>query len=228
VLLTGVQGCGKSLAAKTIAREWGVPLARFDPGRLFDKYVGESEKNLRSAFATAEALAPLVLWIDEIEKAFAGGSGEADAGLSRRLLGGFLTWMQEKRGDVFLAATANDIASVPPELLRKGRFDEVFFVDLPAEPVRREILAIHLRLRKQDPAVFDLDRLAAATAGWSGAEIEQAIVAALYGMLAEGDRVLTTDRILAEVNQTMPLSRTRAEEVAELHQMARERFVPAG
>jgi hypothetical protein len=228
VLLTGVQGCGKSLAAKTIAREWGIPLARFDPGRLFDKYIGESEKNLRSAFATAESLAPIVLWIDEIEKAFVGGSGEADAGLSRRLLGGFLTWMQEKRGDVFIAATANDIASVPPELLRKGRFDEIFFVDLPGEPERREILAIHLRLRRQDPAAFDLDGLAAATAGWSGAEIEQAIVAALYGMLAEGGHTLTTARVLAEIGETVPLSRSREEEVGELREMARERFVPAG
>jgi hypothetical protein len=228
VLLTGVQGCGKSLAAKTVAREWGLPLARLDPGRLFDKYVGESEKNLRSALATAEAMSPIVLWIDEVEKAFAGAAAEADAGLSRRLLGGFLTWMQERRGAVFVAATANDIAAVPPELLRKGRFDEVFFVDLPGAPERREILAIHLRMRKQDPAAFDLDRLAAETAGWSGAEIEQAIVAALYGLLAEGGSDLTTDRLLAEIARTLPLSRSREEQVEELREMARERFVPAG
>ena len=228
VLLTGVQGCGKSLAAKAIAREWGLPLARLDPGRLFDKYVGESERNLRSAFETAEAMSPLVLWIDEVEKAFAGGAAEADAGLSRRLLGAFLTWMQERRGAVFVAATANDVAAVPPELLRKGRFDEVFFVDLPGAPERREILAIHLRLRKQDPAAFDLDRLVAETEGWSGAELEQAIVAALYGLLAEGGRELTTDRLAAEIARTVPLSRTREEEIQELREMARERFVPAG
>ncbi len=228
VLLTGVQGCGKSLAAKTIARTWGLPLARLDPGRLLDKYIGESEKNLRRALASAEALAPMVLWIDEIEKAFAGGGGEADAGLSRRLLGGFLTWMQEHRGAVFLAATANDVSAVPPELLRKGRFDEIFFVDLPAAPERREIFAIHLRLRHQDPAAFDLDRLAAAAVGWSGAEIEQALVAALYGMLAEGGSELTTDRLLAEIDGGVPLSRSRQEEVAELREMARERFVAAG
>jgi hypothetical protein len=228
VLLTGVQGCGKSLAAKAIAREWGMPLARLDPGRLFDKYVGESERNLRSAFETAEAMSPMVLWIDEVEKAFAGGAAEADAGLSRRLLGAFLTWMQERRGAVFVAATANDIASVPPELLRKGRFDEVFFVDLPGSPERREILAIHLRLRRQDPAIFDLDRLVAETEGWSGAEIEQAIVAALYGLLAEGGRELTTERLEAEIARTVPLSRTREEEIADLRRMARERFVPAG
>jgi hypothetical protein len=228
VLLTGVQGCGKSLAAKTIARQWGLPLARFDPGRLFDKYIGESEKNLRSALATAEALAPIVLWIDEIEKAFAGGAAEADAGLSRRLLGGFLTWMQEHPGAVFIAATANDVGAVPPELLRKGRFDEVFFVDLPGAPERREIFAIHLRLRKQDPAAFDLDRLAAAAAGWSGAEVEQAVVAALYGMLAEGGSELTTERLLREIAGTVPLSRSREEQVAELREMARQRFVSAG
>jgi hypothetical protein len=228
VLLTGVQGCGKSLAAKAIAREWGLPLARLDPGRLFDKYVGESEKNLRHALETAEAMSPLILWIDEVEKAFAGGAAEADAGLSRRLLGAFLTWMQERQCAVFVAATANDVAAVPPELLRKGRFDEVFFVDLPGAPERREILAIHLKMRKQDPAAFDLDRLVAEAEGWSGAEIEQAIVAALYGMLAERGSALTTDRLSAEIARTIPLSRSREEEVQELREMARERFVPAG
>ncbi|HZF08277.1 MAG TPA: AAA family ATPase, partial [Thermoanaerobaculia bacterium] len=228
VLLVGVQGCGKSLAAKTIAHEWGLPLVRLDPGRLYDKYIGESERHLRNAFATAEALSPLVLWIDEIEKVFAAGGSESDGGLGRRLFGSFLTWMQEKKEAVFVAATSNDLSAVPPELLRKGRFDEIFFVDLPGAPERREILAIHLRLRRQDPAVFDLDILTEATEGMSGAEIEQAVVAALYGMLAERETRLTTPRLLLEIGRTVPLSRSRREQVTALQALARERFVLAG
>jgi ATPase family protein associated with various cellular activities (AAA) len=228
VLLVGVQGCGKSLAAKAIAREWGVPLARLDPSRLFDKYIGESERNLRNALETAEALAPIVLWIDEIEKVFAsGGASEADAGLSLRLFGSFLTWMQEREGAVFVAATANHIASLPPELLRKGRFDEVFFIDLPDARARREILTIHLRLRQQTPETFDLETLVQDSEGFSGAEIEQAIVAALYGLVAEGAPALTDDRLRAELQRIIPLSRSHREEVAALRRMARERFVPA-
>jgi ATPase family protein associated with various cellular activities (AAA) len=228
VLLMGIQGCGKSLAAKTIAREWGLPLVRLDPGRLYDKYIGESERHLRTAFETAEALSPLVLWIDEIEKVFAAGGAESDGGLGRRLFGSFLTWMQEKKEAVFVAATSNDLSAVPPELLRKGRFDEIFFVDLPGSPERTEILAIHLRLRRQDPAAFDLEVLTEATEGMSGAEIEQAVVAALYGMLAEGETRLTTARILAEIGRTVPLSRSRREQVETLRALARERFVLAG
>lgn len=228
VLLVGVQGCGKSLAAKAIAREWGVPLARLDPSRLFDKYIGESERNLRDALETAEALAPLVLWIDEIEKVFAaGGSSEADAGLSRRLFGSFLTWMQEREGAVFVAATANHIASLPPELLRKGRFDEVFFIDLPDARARREILTIHLRLRQQTPETFDLDALVQDSEGFSGAEIEQAVVSALYGLVAEGGLRLTDERLRAEIQGIVPLSQSCREEVAALRRMARERFVLA-
>jgi hypothetical protein len=226
VLLVGVQGCGKSLAAKEIAREWGLPLARLDPSRLFDKYVGESERNLRAAFATAEALAPVVLWIDEIEKVFAGGgASESDAGLSRRLFGSLLTWMQEHEGAVFLAATANDLSAMPPELLRKGRFDEVFFIDLPQAQARQEIFAIHLRLRKQNPAAFDLETLARASDSFSGAEIEQVVVTALYGLVAEGAPELTEERLLAEIRRAIPLARSRAEEIAELRETARERFV---
>ena len=230
VMLVGVQGCGKSLAAKTIARTWGLPLLRLDAGRLFDKYVGESEKNLRQALQSAEAVAPVVLWIDEIEKAFAGTSGtgaDADGGLSRRLFGSFLTWLQEKKPGVFVAATANDLDATPPELLRKGRFDEIFFVDLPNAEERREIFSIHLARRKQDPSAFDLPKLAEAADGFSGAEIEQVVVTALYGLLAENGDRLTTDRLLAEVRRTIPLSRSRAEAVAALRAMAADRFVPA-
>ncbi|MBI4602686.1 MAG: AAA family ATPase, partial [Planctomycetes bacterium] len=181
ILIVGVQGCGKSLAAKAIAREWSLPLLKLDAGRLFDKYIGESEKNFRKAIWLAESMVPVVLWIDEIEKAMAvTGSGEADAGLSRRLFGAFLTWLQEKRKEVFVVATANDLSVVPPELLRKGRFDEVFFVDLPDAREREEVFRIHLGLRKQDPARLDLAALVAATDGFSGAEIEQAVIGSLY------------------------------------------------
>src|SRR6185436_7365427 len=171
ILLVGVQGCGKSLACRTVARTWGLPLLRLDAGRLFDKYVGESEKNLRKALETAEAVAPVILWVDEIEKAFASGSsGDADGGLSKRLFGAFLTWLQEKSPGVFVAATANDLSAVPPELLRKGRFDEIFFVDLPDVSEREAIFALHLARRKQDPAAFDVAALSASADGFSGAE----------------------------------------------------------
>ncbi len=227
LLLVGVQGCGKSLAAKTIARSWGLPLARLDPARLFDKFVGETEKNLRRALETAEEQAPIVLWIDEIEKAFAGGSGDADAGLGRRLLGSFLTWLQDHREPAFVVATANDLDSLPPELLRKGRFNEIFFIDLPTPEERREIFEIHLRLRHQDPSGVDIARLVAESEGWSGAEIEQVVVAALYGVLDDPDERLTTERLSAELRATLPLSRTRAEELEVLRSLARVRFVPA-
>jgi SpoVK/Ycf46/Vps4 family AAA+-type ATPase len=227
ILLVGVQGCGKSLACRTIARTWGLPLLRLDAGRLFDKYVGESEKNLRKAFTTAEAVSPVVLWIDEIEKAFAQGSGDADGGLAKRLFGAFLTWLQEKKPGVFVAATANDLSAVPPELLRKGRFDEIFFVDLPTDEERRTIFALHLERRKQDPSRFDLAALGAASEGFSGAEIEQAIVTALYAMIAEKDEALTTARVLAEIKATVPLSRSRREDIESLRAFAAERFVPA-
>jgi len=227
LLLLGVQGCGKSLAAKAIARSFGLPLARLDPARLFDKFVGETEKNLRLALETVEAQAPLVLWIDEIEKAFAeGGAGEADGGVGKRLFGTFLTWLQEHRAPVFTVATANDLGALPPELLRKGRFDEIFFIDLPGAEERREILRIHLRLRHQAPEAFDLDALVAATEGMSGAEIEQALVAALYGLLEERGTELSTARLIGEIEATVPLSRSRAEELEALRAFARGRFVP--
>jgi hypothetical protein len=226
VMLVGVQGCGKSLAAKVIAREWQLPLLKLDAGRLYDKFVGESEKNLRRSLATAESMAPVVLWIDEIEKGIAPGSrDDADGGLSQRLFGSFLTWLQEKRADVFVVATANDLSALPPELLRKGRFDEVFFVDLPDPAEREAILRIHLQLRKQDPAQFDLERIATAANGFSGAELEQVVIASLLRSLQER-RALDTELVLDELAATVPLSRSRREDVERLRELARERFVP--
>ncbi len=225
LLLVGVQGCGKSLAAKFIARLWQMPLLKLDAGRLYDKYIGESEKNFRHATTLAESMAPAVLWIDEIEKGFvAGGGVDADGGLSRRLLGSFLTWLQERHADVFVVATANDLDVLPPELLRKGRFDEIFFVDLPDADERAAILRIHLALRKQDPAAFDLPRVVAACEGFSGAEIEQAVIGGLYRAL-HAKQPLTTDVLIEEIHGTVPLSVSRREDIERLRQTARERFV---
>ena len=227
MVLVGVQGCGKSLAAKVVARQWGMPLLRLDAGSLYDKFVGETEKNFRRSVAVAESMAPAVLWIDEIEKAFAGASSaDADGGLSRRVLGMFLTWMQEKTAGVFVVATANDLASLPPELLRKGRFDEVFFVDLPTESERKEIFEIHLRLRHQDPGELDCSKLVAMTNGFSGSEIEQVVVAGLYRTLHRSEQHITTEVLLEEVRGTVPLSVSRAEDIAQLREMAKSRFIP--
>jgi AAA+ superfamily predicted ATPase len=226
VLFVGVQGCGKSLAAKFIAREWQLPLLKLDAGRLYDKYVGESEKNFRKATSLAEAMAPVVLWIDEMEKAFnQGGSSEADGGLSQRLFGALLTWLQEKKQEVFVVGAANDLRRVPPELLRKGRFDEIFFVDLPVDDERRNIFTIHLKLRKQDPAAFDLAKLSAAADGFSGAEIEQAVISALYQSLHR-KLPLNTEAVLEAIRSTVPLSVTRAEDIGALRAMAQGRFTP--
>ena len=226
IMLVGVPGCGKSLAAKAVAREWKLPLLKLDAGRLFDKFVGESEKNFRKAIEMAESLSPIILWIDEIEKAMVagGGNGDADAGLSRRLFGAFLTWLQEKKHDVFVIATANDLSSLPPELLRKGRFDEIFFVDLPDEIERQAIWKIHLNLRKQDSAQFDLGKIISASAGFSGSEIEQAVVAGLYRALHR-KTPLTTDLLIEELTQTVPLSVTRREDIDALRRTAEGRFV---
>ena len=226
VLFVGVQGCGKSLAAKYIAQAWKLPLLKLDGGRLYDKYIGESEKNMRRAFALAESMAPVVLWIDEIEKVFVpSASSESDAGLSRRIFGSFLTWLQEKKQEVFVVGAANDLSIVPPELLRKGRFDEIFFVDLPNEPERAEIFRIHLRRRKQNPEAFDLSRLVEASDGFSGAEIEQAVISSLYRSLHQKVPI-STELLLEEISQTVPLSISRAEDISELREMARTRFVP--
>ncbi len=226
VLLLGVQGAGKSLAAKCVAGAWQLPLFRMDFGALYQKYHGETERNIREALAVADAMSPCVLWMDEIEKGNAADSGDSDGGTSRRVLGTLLTWMNERSSRVFLVATANDISRLPPEMLRKGRFDEIFFVDLPQAAAREEILRIHLGRARQDPAAFDLGRLAAASDGFSGAEIEQAIVAALYEAHA-GKNPLDTDSIEREMRRTRPLSVVMAEKIAELRAWARERTVPA-
>ena len=225
ILLLGVPGSGKSLCAKAVAMEWGLPLLKMDPSRLYNKYVGESEKNFRRAMETAERLSPVVLWIDEIEKAFAGEKGE-DGGVSQRVLGIFLSWLQDRKGNVFVAATANDISKLPPELLRKGRFDEIFFVDLPDAETRGEIFRIHLNLRGHDAAAFDLKALAAGTEGFTGAEIEQAVVSALYTAFS-CEAPLSTEVVLEEARKTTPLSVLRAEYISGLRDWARERTVPA-
>lgn len=224
MLLMGVQGCGKSLAAKCVAGVWGVPLLRMDFAALYNKYIGETEKNIRDALKAAQVLAPCVLWVDEIEKTIAGGGD--DTGTSRRVLGTLLTWMAENSAPVFIVATANDVQSLPPELLRKGRLDEIFFVDLPDNATRREILAVHLRKRDMAGADFDLGTLAGASEGYSGAELEQAVVSARYAA-GSGSATVSTAHVLAELQQTRPLSVVMAEGVAALRQWAAGRTVPA-
>ena len=224
VLLLGVQGCGKSLAARACAGIFNIPLLRLDCSALFDKYVGESERNLRESLASADVLAPCVLWIDEIEKGFA--AGDSDGGAARRVLGAFLTWLAEKNTRVFVVATANDISVLPPELIRKGRFDEIFFVDLPSPAVRSILFALHLKKRQRDPQSFDLARLAAASEGFSGAEIEQSISSALYTAFAARQQ-LSTDILVAELRSTQPLSVTRAEDVGAIREWARTRAIAA-
>jgi AAA+ superfamily predicted ATPase len=226
VLLVGVPGCGKSLCAKAIATEWRLPLLKLDPGALYNKYIGESEKNFRRAMQVAERVSPVILWIDELEKAFASSSGSDDGGVSQRILGTFLSWMQDRRGDVFVVATANDVTKLPPEFLRKGRFDEIFFVDLPDPPSRQAIFEIHLRKRGKSPEQFDLAQLVNATDQFSGAEIEQVIVSALYTAFS-GQKELSTAGLLAEVAATRPLSFTMAERVSWLREWSRERTVSA-
>jgi SpoVK/Ycf46/Vps4 family AAA+-type ATPase len=226
VLLLGVQGCGKSLAAKAIAGGLGVPLVRLDFGTLYNKFHGETEKNLRDALASAEQVAPCVLWMDEIEKGLASSGGGEDGGVSRRVLGYFLTWMAERKSRIFLVATANAVQQLPPELLRKGRFDEIFFVDLPDAATRGEIFQLHLDKRKVDWEGFSLATLADASEGFSGAEIEQAVVSALYSAHAD-DLPVDEARLLEEIRNTRPLSVLMAEKVTELRHWAASRTVPA-
>jgi AAA+ superfamily predicted ATPase len=227
ILMLGVQGAGKSLAAKAVATAWHRPLLRLDAGNLYDRYIGESERRLRDALLQAERMAPVVLWIDEIEKGFASAASlSTDGGLSKRMFGTLLTWMQEHTAPVFLMATANDIEALPPELLRKGRFDEIFFIDLPGLEARTQIASIHLRKRKRDPQKFDLPAIAEACDGFSGAEIEQAIISALHDAFA-GQKDLTTAHILAAMKASPPLSITMAEKLRELQDWARGRCVPA-
>jgi SpoVK/Ycf46/Vps4 family AAA+-type ATPase len=229
MLILGVPGCGKSLIAKTTARLWGLPLLRLDLGRVYDgSTVGKSEANLRSALKTAESISPAILFIDELDKAFAGSSGSADSdgGTSSRIFGSFLTWMQEKTSPVFVMATANRVEKLPGEFLRKGRFDEIFFVDLPSAEEREDIFRIHLAKRQRDLARFDLPQLAKTCDGFSGAEIEQGIIAAMYEAFAQ-DREFTQLDIIASVKSTMPLSKTMTEQVSALRDWARQRARPA-
>jgi AAA+ superfamily predicted ATPase len=228
VLLLGVQGCGKSLCAKAAASLWKLPLLRFDIGRVFGSLVGSSEESMRRALQTAESVAPAILWIDEIDKAFAGtqGSAGSDGGTASRVFGTFLTWLSEKTAPVFVIATANDISHLPPEMLRKGRVDEIFFVDLPNEDERREIFRIHLVKRKRDPAKFDLDALARMSAGFSGAEIEEAIISGLYDAFSKGTD-LDTAIIKTGIAETVPLSKTMSEELNRLRNWAKGRARPS-
>ncbi len=229
MLILGVPGCGKSLIAKTTSRLWGLPLLRLDMGRVYDgSMVGRSEANLRGALKTAESISPAILFIDELDKAFAGsaGSADSDGGTSSRIFGSFLTWMQEKNSPVFVMATANRVERLPGEFLRKGRFDEIFFVDLPNKEERQEIFNIHLTKRRTDISRFDLDQLANVCDGFSGAEIEQAIIAAMYEAFAQ-DREFTQLDIIAAIKSTLPLSKTMTEQVTALRDWARQRARPA-
>src|SRR3990167_4725437 len=226
ILLLGVQGCGKSLAAKAVAGAFNVPLVRLDFGTLYNKFHGETEKNLRDALASAEQLQPCVLWIDELEKGLSASTGSGDGGVSRRVLGYFLTWMAERKPRVFLVAPANAVHELPPELLRKGRFDEIFFVDLPDDNARADIFRLHLEKRRVDWSEFSLTTLSEASAGFSGAEIEQAIVSALYA--AHADKLIVDEkRLLGEIRGTRPLSVLMAEQVESLREWAKSRTVPA-
>lgn len=227
VLMLGVPGCGKSLCAKIVAADWNMPLLRLDPGVLYQRFVGASEGRLREALQQAEATAPCILWIDEIEKAFASASADsADGGLSQRMFGTLLSWMQDHRHPIFLIATANDVSKLPPELMRKGRFDEVFFVDLPPSRARQQIFEVHLRRRGRNPKQFSLEDLAQASEGFTGSEIEQAVISGLF--MAFSERMQLTDQHLREaLARTQPLSSLMAERIAELRIWASNRCVPA-
>lgn len=228
ILLLGVQGCGKSLSCKAIASLWKLPLLRLDVGKIFSGIVGSSEQNVRRAIQVAESVAPVILWMDEMEKGFAGvkSSPFSDAGTTSRVFGTFVTWLQEKTAPVFVVATANDISQLPPELLRKGRFDEIFFVDLPSEEERSEVFRIHLSKRKRDPDKYDVNAFAVASGGFSGAEIEQVVVSALFSAFGAG-REVTNEDILKSIKDSVPISVTMSEEIAELRLWATERARPA-
>ncbi|MEN6357163.1 MAG: AAA family ATPase [Armatimonadota bacterium] len=224
ILLLGVQGCGKSLSAKAVGALWNLPILRLDVGKIFSGIVGSSEQNVRRAIQVAESVAPVVLWMDEMEKGFAGvqSSPLSDAGTTSRVFGTFITWLQEKSAPVFVVATANDITQLPPELLRKGRFDEIFFVDLPSRDERAEIFRIHLSKRKREPGSFDVDSFASASEGFSGAEIEQVVVSALFDAFASS-REVTSDDILNCIQLSVPISVTMAEQIAYLRGWAEKR-----
>ncbi|HWN97501.1 MAG TPA: AAA family ATPase [Methylomirabilota bacterium] len=224
ILILGVQGCGKSLCAKAVSSMWQQPLLRFDMGRMFGSLVGSSEENVRRAIAVAESVAPAILWVDEIDKAFAGSqsSGGTDGGTTARVFGTFLTWLSEKNAPVFVVATANDISQLPPELLRKGRLDEIFFVDLPSEAEREEVFRIHLTKRGRDPETFDLAALVQASPNFSGAEVEEAIISALYDAFYASQE-LSTEHVLAALKETVPLAKTMDEQINRLRTWAEGR-----
>lgn len=224
LFLLGIQGCGKSLIAKTIARDWQLPLLRMDVGRVFSGIVGSSEHNIRRAIQVAETISPCILWVDEIEKAFAGvgSSNMSDAGTAARVFATFMTWLQEKKSPVFLVATANDLSVLPAELIRKGRFDEVFFLDLPGPKARKEVFSIHLTRFNRDETQFDLEALSFSSKGFSGAEIEQAIIDALYDAFEE-NRPVTTKDILIQLERTSPLSEIMNESISRLRSWAQHR-----
>jgi SpoVK/Ycf46/Vps4 family AAA+-type ATPase len=227
LLLLGVQGCGKSLTARAIAASWRMPLVRLDMGRIYSGLVGSSEENLRKAIRTVESLAPVVLWVDEIEKGLAGaGGGSSDTGVSARVFGTLLTWLQEKRAPVFVVATANRIATLPPELLRKGRFDEIFFIDLPTDAERAAILALQIQRRGRAPGTYPVEELARQAASFSGAELEQVVVSALYDAFADGVE-LEARHLATAIRETTPLAVTMAEEIEGLRTWARTRTRPA-
>jgi SpoVK/Ycf46/Vps4 family AAA+-type ATPase len=223
-----VQGCGKSLCAKAVSSLWNLPLLRFDLGQVFSGLVGSSEENVRRAIQTAESVAPAILWVDEIDKALAGsvGSASSDGGTAARVFGTLLTWLSEKTSPVFVICTANEIAHLPPELLRKGRLDEIFFVDLPTLDERKDILRIHLKKRRRDPSRFDLEDLARHCDGFSGAEIEEGVISALFDAFSH-QRELGTELIRDALTETVPLSRTMNEEMNRLRNWALGRARPA-
>nr|WP_233104079.1 AAA family ATPase [Haliangium ochraceum] len=224
ILMIGVPGTGKSLTAKAAGALWEMPLLRLDVGKIFAGLVGSSEENIRTVIRTAEAIAPAILWIDEIEKGFSGtsSSGQSDGGTTSRVFGSFITWLQEKESSVFVIATANDVSALPPELLRKGRFDEIFFCDLPTRDERRQILDIHIRKKKRDPAHFDLDKLASASVDYSGAELEQAVIAALYDAFDAGED-LGNEGLMSSVSEIVPLAVTMRERIEAMRDWARTR-----
>jgi SpoVK/Ycf46/Vps4 family AAA+-type ATPase len=227
VLLVGVSGCGKSLSARALAGAWGVPLLRLDIGRIFGPLVGSAEANMRRAIQTAEAVSPCILWIDEVEKGFAGLGAQGGGGVTERVFGYFLSWLQDKRSPVFVVATANDLARLPPEFMRQGRFDEIFFVGLPTPPEREAILRIHLAKRGRDPARFDVAALAAATETFSGAELEQAVIAGLHRAFEAGRELETAD-LEAAMREISPLAKARPQEIRALEEWARRGARRAG
>lgn len=228
ILMIGVPGTGKSLTAKAVGALWQMPLLRLDVGKIFGGLVGSSEENIRNVIKTAEAIAPAILWIDELEKGFSGtaSSGSTDGGTTSRVFASFITWLQEKTSPVFVIATANNVSALPPELLRKGRFDEIFFCDLPGAEDRRSIIDIHLRKKRRDPSQFDLDKLVEATMDFSGAELEQVVIASLYDAFDTGND-LSTDGLLTTLRDIVPLAITMREQIEAMREWARTRARPA-